>query len=95
MVSANMISVEVAYAHPSKQAILKIAVPENTTVEEAIQISNILKQFPEINLHKNGVGIFSKLTKLDAPLCHQDRIEIYRPLIADPKEIRRKRAAKV
>jgi uncharacterized protein len=85
--------VEVAYALPSKQVIIPVKVSENATAEEAIISSGILKQFPEIDLTQNKIGVFGKLSKLDAPLRHLDRVEIYRPLIADPKEVRRKRAA--
>ncbi|ABA57698.1 Protein of unknown function UPF0125 [Nitrosococcus oceani ATCC 19707] len=94
MASVKMMTVEVAYARPDKQVILKASVPENTTLEAAIQASGILEQFPEIDLDKNKVGIFGKLSKRDAPLCFGNRIEIYRPLIADPKQARRERATK-
>ena len=63
-----------------------------TRVAEAIQSSGILQKYPEIDLKVNKLGIFGKLTKADAVLRDKDRIEIYRPLIADPKEVRRKRA---
>ena len=85
--------VEVAYALPSKQVIIPVKVSENATAEEAIVASGILKQFPEIDLTQHKVGVFGKLSRLDAPLRHLDRVEIYRPLIADPKEVRRQRAA--
>ncbi|ADJ28678.1 RnfH family protein [Nitrosococcus watsonii] len=94
MVNVKMMTVEVAYARADKQVILKASVPENTTLEAAIQASGILEQFPEIDLDKNKVGIFGKLAKRDAPLCLGNRIEIYRPLIADPKQARRERVAK-
>jgi len=87
------IIVEVAYATPASQVILTVEVAENATVEEAILASGILNEFPEIDLNNNKVGIFSKLSKLDKPLAHQDRIEIYRKLIADPKAVRKQRAA--
>lgn len=87
------IMVEVAYALPNQQLIIPLNVIEGCTVEEAIQRSGILKKFPEIDLTKNQLGIFGKLTKQDAHLRHLDRVEIYRPLIADPKEVRRQRAA--
>ncbi len=86
------IQVEVAYALPDQQIILPVKVQESCTVEEAIQRSGILERFPEIQLAQTKVGIFSKLTKLDSILRDKDRVEIYRPLIADPKEVRRKRA---
>ena len=86
--------VEVAYAQPDQQVILKVHVDETATVNEAIVLSGILDQFPEIDLEKNKVGIFGKISKLDANLREKDRVEIYRPLIADPKASRKKRAAK-
>lgn len=89
---ADEIQVEVAYALPDQQVILTLNVPVGTNVEESIKRSGILERFPEIDLTQNKVGVFSKLTKLDALLRNKDRVEIYRPLIADPKEVRRKRA---
>jgi putative ubiquitin-RnfH superfamily antitoxin RatB of RatAB toxin-antitoxin module len=85
--------IEVAYALRHKQILLNIEVDENTSVEDAIQQSNILKKYPEINLKKNKVGIFGKITSLDVKLREKDRVEIYRPLIADPKEVRKQRAS--
>ena len=85
--------IEVAYALRHKQTLLNIEVDENASVEDAIQQSNILKKYPEINLKKNKVGIFGKITSLDVKLREKDRVEIYRPLIADPKEVRKQRAA--
>jgi putative ubiquitin-RnfH superfamily antitoxin RatB of RatAB toxin-antitoxin module len=85
--------VEVAYALPTKQIIIPVKVSDGITAEAAIVASGVLKQFPEIDLGINKIGIFGKLTKLDTPLRHLDRVEIYRPLIADPKEVRRQRAA--
>ena len=87
------IMVEVAYAEPTRQCIIPVDVKVGTTVKEAIQASGVLRDFPEIDVEKNGVGIFSKKTTLDSVLQAQDRIEIYRPLLADPKEVRRRRAA--
>ena len=89
----NQILVEVAYAKPDVQVIIPLKVNPGTTVEQAILQSGILDNFPEIDLTKNKVGIFSKLTKKDAVLREKDRVEIYRPLIADPKEVRKQRAA--
>ena len=93
MVSDNKIKVEVAYARPDQQLILTIDVPAEATVEEVIKQSGILDKFPEIDLADSKVGIFGKLSKLNATLREGDRIEIYRHLIADPKEVRRRRAA--
>lgn len=86
------LQVEVAYALPEQQVILTLSVPAGTNVEETIKRSGILERFREIDLSQNKVGVFSKLTKLDALIRNKDRVEIYRPLIADPKEVRRKRA---
>jgi putative ubiquitin-RnfH superfamily antitoxin RatB of RatAB toxin-antitoxin module len=84
--------IEVAYALRHKQTLLNIEVDDNASVEDAIQQSNILKKYPEINLKKNKVGIFGRITALDVKLREKDRVEIYRPLIADPKEVRKLRA---
>ena len=89
-----MISVEVAYATPDKQLIVKVSVLPNSTVEDAVLASTILEQFPEIDLQKNAVGIFGKRIKLTARLKDKDRVEIYRPLLIDPMEARRLRAMK-
>lgn len=89
---ANEIQVEVAYALPHQQVIIPLTLAAESTVEEAIKRSGILDKFAEIDLAQSKVGIFSKLTKLDALLRDKDRVEIYRALIADPKEVRRKRA---
>jgi putative ubiquitin-RnfH superfamily antitoxin RatB of RatAB toxin-antitoxin module len=87
------IIVEVAYALPHEQQIIPIKAKEGISAEEAIEQSGILNKFPEINLTVNKVGLFGKLVKLETPLRHLDRVEIYRPLIADPKEVRKQRAA--
>jgi putative ubiquitin-RnfH superfamily antitoxin RatB of RatAB toxin-antitoxin module len=88
----DKIDIEVVYALPDKQALLKQQVATGTTVVDAIRASGILDKFPEIDLATSKLGIFSKLVKSDTVLRDKDRIEIYRPLIADPKEVRRKRA---
>jgi len=85
-------SIEVVYALPHEQTLFKLQVPPNTTVVEAIRLSGVLETYPEIDLGKSKIGIFGKLTQADAVLRDKDRIEIYRPLLADPKEVRRKRA---
>lgn len=87
------ILVEVAYALPHQQVILPLAVAPGTTAQSAIEASGILTKFPEIDINANKIGIFGKLCKPDTVLRHLDRVEIYRPLIADPKEVRRQRAA--
>jgi len=88
-----MINVEVIYALKDRQKIVRLSVEVDCTVQNAIERSGLLAEFPEIDLGKNKVGIWNKLAKLDAKLRDHDRIEIYRPLIADPKEVRKQRAA--
>ncbi|HCH03015.1 MAG TPA: RnfH family protein [Vibrio sp.] len=91
--SANsLIHVEVVYALPHEQKVFELAVSEDLTVQEIIEQSGVLANYPEIDLAKNKVGVFSRNVKLDSTVRDKDRIEIYRPLLADPKEIRRKRA---
>lgn len=89
----TQITVEVAYALPEQQLIIPLRVNQGCTAEEAVLLSGILDKFPEINLQENKLGIFGKLTKNDTALRHLDRVEIYRPLIADPKAVRKQRAA--
>ncbi len=91
--AAKKIHVEVAYALPDKQVIIPLEVESGTSLEQAVALSGITEQFPEIDLNVNKVGIFSKLSKRDAVLREHDRVEIYRPLIADPKKVRKERAA--
>lgn len=86
--------VEVVYASETEQALLSVAVDENATVEQAITASGILKRFPEIDIQNAKVGIFSKACKLEQKLREGDRVEIYRPLLIDPMQKRRLRAAK-
>jgi putative ubiquitin-RnfH superfamily antitoxin RatB of RatAB toxin-antitoxin module len=93
MEHAEKIPVEVAYALPGKQLLVTVDVVPGATLEEAIRASGILQRYPEIDLDKNKVGVFGKLGKLTDTLYAGDRVEIYRPLIADPKEVRKKRAA--
>ena len=89
----EMIRIEVVYPLPQKQEIFAVKMPESATARQAIEASGVLQKYPEIDLTKNKLGIFAKLTKPDAPLRDRDRVEIYRPLIADPKEVRKQRAA--
>ncbi len=93
MENADKIKIEVAYATPESQLIMPVQVSPQATVEEAIHASGILDKLPEIDLAVNKVGVFGKLTKLANTLREGDRIEIYRKLIADPKAVRKKRAA--
>ena len=90
---AEKILVEVAYGLPDKQELLSLQLDKGALVQDAIEQSGILDDFPEIDLKKNKVGVFGKITQLSHQLRDKDRVEIYRPLIADPKEVRKKRAA--
>ncbi len=92
-----MINVEVAYALPDKQAIVSVQVEKGCTVAEAVRLSGIEKQFAGLDLAEAKVGIFGKaVTKPgEQEIREGERVEIYRPLIADPKEVRKVRAAKV
>ena len=89
----NQINIEIAYALPDRYYLKSLKVDEGTMIQTAILQSGILQQFTEIDLRENKVGIYSRPAKLTDQLKDGDRIEIYRPLLADPKEIRRKRAA--
>lgn len=93
METAKRFIVEVAYALSEEQVILPVEVEEGTTALQAVEQSGILERFPEIDAEKPKMGIFSKVCKGDTVLREMDRVEIYRPLIADPKEVRKKRAA--
>ncbi|HHM05530.1 MAG TPA: RnfH family protein [Gammaproteobacteria bacterium] len=95
MAETGLMNVEVAYARPDQQVIIPLKVPPQTTVAEAIELAGLVERFPEIDLASNKVGIFGKLTKLGATLRPGDRVEVYRPLIADPKQVRKKRARAV
>jgi putative ubiquitin-RnfH superfamily antitoxin RatB of RatAB toxin-antitoxin module len=88
-----MINIEIAYALEHKQTLLNLQVEEGTTLKQAVEISGILDTYPQINLLKDKTGIFGKIAKLDTVLRQKDRVEIYRALIADPKKVRKERAA--
>ncbi|MBL5884812.1 RnfH family protein [Lelliottia aquatilis] len=88
------ITVEVAYAMPEKQYLQRVKLEEGATVEEAIRASGLLELRSDIDLAQNKVGIYSRPVKLSDVVNDGDRVEIYRPLIADPKELRRQRAEK-
>ena len=89
-----MINIEVAYALDSKQALLELQVAEGTTALQAAQQSGITDKFEGIDLENAKLGIFSKVVAPSQVLREGDRVEIYRPLIADPKEVRKARAAR-
>lgn len=92
MATGERLAVEVVFARPDQQPVLLVEVAAGSTVEQAIRVSGILERFPEIDLDRDRVGVFGKLTRLDRVLKAGDRVEIYRPLIGDPKEIRRRLA---
>ena len=94
MSASAKIVVEVAYALPEKQYLQRVTRQQGATVEEAIRASGLLELRTDIDLNKNKVGIYSRPVKLADVLQDGDRVEIYRPLIADPKELRRQRAEK-
>lgn len=83
---------EVVYALPERQMLIPLEVEEATTAAQAIERSGILDHFPEIDLTRAGVGVFGKVVPPTTPLRDGDRVEIYRSLLADPKEARRERA---
>ena len=85
--------IEVSYALEDKQTLLNLEVGSDTTLKQAIELSGILETYPQINLTQDKTGVFGKIAKLDTILREKDRVEIYRPLIADPKEVRKERAA--
>jgi len=93
-ISNKMITIEVTFALIDQQSLLKIELMEGLTVQQAIEQSGILRQYPQIDLSQNKVGVFSKVCKLDRILENGDRIEIYHPLHLDPKQRRREKAAK-
>lgn len=83
-------NVGIAYADKFKQTWLKLEVPDGSTIKEAIEFSGLLKQFPDIDLENQAVGIFGKISKLDTKVADGDRVEIYRPITADPETVERR-----
>jgi putative ubiquitin-RnfH superfamily antitoxin RatB of RatAB toxin-antitoxin module len=90
---SKQIQVEVVYGRQDRQKVVAVTLNEGATLREAVERSGLLSEFPEIDLEKNKLGIWNKLAKPDALVRDKDRLEIYRPLIADPKEVRKQRAA--
>jgi putative ubiquitin-RnfH superfamily antitoxin RatB of RatAB toxin-antitoxin module len=90
---ADSINVEVVYALPQRQEIISLKLPEGSTLQQAVIASGLLQRYSEIDFEKSKTGIFGKLSKPDTLLRDRDRVEIYRTLIADPKEVRKQRAA--
>lgn len=90
---SDTITVEVTYALPARQELVKLQLPAGATAGQAIEASGLLAKYPDIELDgRNKVGVYAKLARLDTVLRDRDRVEIYRPLIADPKAVRKKRA---
>lgn len=89
----DLITVEVVFATAQQQEVVSVRLPAGACVAQAIQVSALTAKFPTIDLARNKVGIFGKIVRLGTRLRDGDRVEIYRPLAIDPKEIRRLRAA--
>lgn len=90
---ADRIRVQVCYALPEREFLRALEVDAGTTIEQAIRLSGLLEEFPNLDLGSHSAGIYAKKKPLDTVLREHDRIELYRPLLADPKETRRRRAA--
>ncbi len=90
---AEKIQIQVVYALHDKQELISLQLPSGSTVAQAVEASGLLGKYPEIDMAKNKFGVFAKLAKADTALRDRDRVEIYRPLIADPKAVRQQRAA--
>ena len=90
---ADSIQVEVVYARPERQEVIHLKLPAGSTIQQAIEASGLAQRYPELAAGGVKTGIYGKLAKADTALRSQDRVEIYRPLIADPKEVRKQRAA--
>ena len=90
---AEQVTVELIYPLPHEQILFAFVVDEGATIREGILASGVLDKYPELDIEAMKVGIFGKLAPMTTKLRAKDRIEIYRPLIADPKEVRKQRAA--
>jgi putative ubiquitin-RnfH superfamily antitoxin RatB of RatAB toxin-antitoxin module len=91
---SELLQVYVCYATDQHEFLRPMKVEQGTTIGQAIELSGVLTEYPEINLVTQPVGIYAKKKALDTVLRERDRVEIYRPLVADPKDSRRRRAAK-
>lgn len=89
----NVFRVEVVYALPEQQNIIEVELSKGQTAQDAIEQSGLLKRHPELDISSMIIGLFGKKTKMTQSLRDRDRVEIYRPLIADPKEVRKRKAA--
>ena len=83
-------NIGVSFAKATRQVWMKLEIPDGSTILDAIERSGILEQFPEINLDEQKVGVFGRISKLDTALKDGDRVEIYRPITADPEQLERK-----
>lgn len=92
MEAAEEIAVEVAFASPERQVVVSLIVPRGTTVRQAVELSGLLERVPEIDVRRNRLGVWGRVVSGERLLATGDRVEIYRPLRADPKEGRRRRA---
>jgi putative ubiquitin-RnfH superfamily antitoxin RatB of RatAB toxin-antitoxin module len=82
--------IQVVYATPGRQFWVHVDIPQGATLKDAVMRSDVLRQFPEIDLEQQKFGVFGKITPLDAPLEDGDRVEIYRALVADPKQVKQR-----
>jgi putative ubiquitin-RnfH superfamily antitoxin RatB of RatAB toxin-antitoxin module len=89
----DSIHVEVVYALPQRQEIVELKLPAGSVLEKAVIASGLMARYPEIDMARGKFGLYGKIARIDAVLRDRDRVEIYRPLIADPKEVRKQRAA--
>ncbi|MCK9284722.1 MAG: RnfH family protein [Rhodocyclaceae bacterium] len=89
----DFIEIQVVYARPERQELVSLKLPAGATLRQAVEASGLMQKYPEIDLATGKFGLYAKLSKSDAVLRNRDRVEIYRPLIADPKEVRKQRAA--
>lgn len=92
MAAEPAIAVELVYALPGEQNVVELTLERGVTAAEAIRRSGLLERYPEIDLRSARIGIHGRITEGDTVLAHGDRVEIYRPLVADPKQTRRRRA---
>lgn len=90
---SEQIQVEVVFALPEKQTLVTLHLPEGATARDAVDASGLVAAHPEVDFGSLKLGIWAKLAKPETVLRDRDRVEIYRPLIADPKEVRKQRAA--
>lgn len=89
----EQLRVEVIYALPEKQVLIPLHLPPGSTVRDAVAASGLDQAYPDVDFSALKLGVWAKLVKPDTALRDHDRVEIYRPLIADPKEVRKQRAA--